>query len=121
MSRIIVILIAFVVMCRCGDAFLVRPSSMIKTVNIQRSSSSSRTFVRQSDKSDADVAADKEKKLLAAKSAYEEKMLKDAMQVTKNQQAFFSVGKFLLPAVILLWIYGISSGGVLDLGVGINQ
>ena len=46
---------------------------------------------------------------------YEEKMLQSAQQVTQNQAAFFNVGKFLLPLVIGVWLYAISTGQIVDL------
>ncbi len=113
MSRLLVVLLAFAVLCSCG-AFLARPN-MVKISTISRTGS---VVVRQSD---ADPAVEKERKLAAKKAEYEDKMLQDAMQVTKNQQAFFSIGKFLLPAVGLLYVYGLATGGVVDLGVGISQ
>ena len=55
--------------------------------------------------------AERERRILAQKKAeYEEKLLRDAMQVTKNQEKFFSVGKFLLPLVVIVWIYSFFAG-----------
>ena len=51
-----------------------------------------------------------EEKIAKFKADYEEKLLQDAMQITKNQQAFFSVGKFLIPVVLGVWIYALLNG-----------
>ena len=79
------------------------------------------SFVLHATESEGEAAykakQEKERALVQEKAkAYEERMLKDAMQVTKNQQSFFSVGKFLIIPVIGLWIYAVMSGGVLDVG-----
>lgn len=124
MSRLLIVSIAFVVMFISSEAFLAGPttmrSSLVKISTINRFQRSSLIVVRQSDTSDGDIAAEKERKLLAAKAAYEEKMLAGAMQVTKNQEAFFSIGKFLIPVVVGVWIYTIATGGVLDVGMSSN-
>ena len=74
------------------------------------------SFALYASESDEDVKA-KERALVQEKAkAYEDRMLKDAMQVTKNQQSFFSVAKFLIIPVIGLWIYATMSGSVLDVG-----
>lgn len=79
------------------------------------------SFVLQVSESEAEAAykakVEKERALVQEKAkAYEDRLLKDAMQVTKNQEAFFKIGKFLIIPVIGLWIYAIMNGSVLDVG-----
>ena len=54
---------------------------------------------------------DEKQRIFEQKRAeYEAKMLDSAMGVTKNQEKFFSIGKFLIPLVLATWAYAFYSG-----------
>ena len=106
-----VIVIVVTLLLSCSNAFQMTSRRSILKSYVKTPSS----FVLQVSESEA--KAEKERALVQEKAkAYEEKMLADAMQVTKNQQSFFSVAKYLIIPVIGLWIYAILNGTVLDVG-----
>jgi hypothetical protein len=67
---------------------------------------------------DEEAAAEEKYKALQAekRKKYEDKMLRSAEQLTANQAAFFgTVGKFLIPLGLLVVIYSVATGTIVDL------
>jgi hypothetical protein len=57
-----------------------------------------------------DTEDEKARRLAERKAEYEKKLLDSAMQVTKNQQSFFTIGKFLFPIIVIIWGYTFYTG-----------
>jgi len=66
---------------------------------------------------DEEAAAEEKYKALQAekRKQYEDKMLRSAEQLTANQATFFGVGKFLIPLGLLVVIYSVATGTIVDL------
>ena len=70
-------------------------------------------FSSTSDDSNDDVQKreiEKKRMIEQKRSEYEAKLLEDVKQITKNQEKFFAVAKFLIPLVIFSWAYSFFSG-----------
>lgn len=112
------VIIIFISSCKFSNSYLLQTKVMTKSVMDHNIRLGIRCNVGED--GTADLASQQELKMAKLRADYEEKLLRDAMQVTQNQQTFFSVGKYLIPVVIVVWLYAIFSGSIFNTAIDVQ-